>query len=72
MLRVPWEIYKEEEIIEFISVIFRSQGYKSYNIHKVDRRSENGVDIEFSKSTDSDKIVVAVKKKPVKMDITRL
>lgn len=72
MFQIPWKMYSEDEILEVLTEIFRDKGYKVYNIHKTDRRGEQGVDIECTKPAENEKVFLAVKKKPEKSDIGQL
>lgn len=47
MFQVPWKLYSESEILEVITEIFKVKGYQVYNIHKTDRRGEEGVDLKM-------------------------
>lgn len=69
---IPWESYSEEEIQEIIAHIFSLKGYQIYNIHKADRSREQGADLECVKIAETNKILIAVKKKPSKKDIYQL
>jgi len=72
MFQIPWKMYSESEILEVLTAIFRDKGYEVYNIHKTDRRGEQGVDIECTKPAENEKVLLAVKKKPEKSDIGQL
>jgi len=72
MLQIPWELYSEEEIQETLTSLFREKGYEVYNIHKVDRRGEQGVDLECTRRGEMDKIQIGVKKKPRQKDVAQL
>jgi gas vesicle protein len=72
MFQIPWKLYSEAEILEVLTEIFRAKGYKVYNIHKIDRRGEQGVDMECTKPAENEKVILAVKKKPKKSDVGQL
>ncbi len=74
MLRyaIPWNDYSEEEVQYFLEYIFKRRGYQVYNIHKADRRGEDGADLECIKKGEAETLLVAVKKKPAKKDIQQL
>ena len=72
MFQIPWKLYSESEILEVISEIFSEKGYNVYNIHKTDRRGEEGVDLECTRTGENDKLILAAKKKPEKLDIGQL
>lgn len=65
-------MYSEPEVLEVLTEIFRDKGYKVYNIHKTDRRGEQGVDMECTKPAENEKVLLTVKKKPEKSDIGQL
>lgn len=69
---VPWDVYSEEEIQEVLAHLFSLKGYRVYNIHKSDRSREKGADLECIKNAESEKVLIAVKKKPSKDDINQL
>lgn len=60
------------EILEILTLLFRERGYKVYNVHKTDRSGENGADLECTKTGETGKILIAVKKKPRKIDTGQL
>jgi len=72
MIQIPWADYSEIEILEVLSLLFRKRGYQVYNVHKIDRSGEDGADLECSKTGETEKILVAVKKKPRKNDVGQL
>ncbi|MGQ9642018.1 MAG: restriction endonuclease [Candidatus Bathycorpusculaceae bacterium] len=72
MYQIPWERYSEEEIQEVLTALFKKKGYEVYNIHKVDRRGEQGVDLECTRPLETDKILISVKKKPRQKDVAQL
>jgi len=72
MYQIPWKEYSEIEILEILTMLFRERGFKVYNVHKTDRSGENGADLECSKTGETGKILIAVKKKPGKSDIGQL
>jgi len=72
MHQIPWVKYSEEEIQDVIQRLFKLRGYHVSNLHKADRRGEKGADLECIKSGETEKILIAVKKKPGKSDILQL
>lgn len=72
MFQIPWQLYSEEEIQEIVTTLYRERGYEVYNVHKIDRRGEEGVDLECTRPGEAERIVIAVKKKPQKKDIAQL
>ena len=72
MYQIPWKKYSEEEIQEIVAYLFSCRGYEVYNLHKVDRRGEKGADLECSKTGETSKVLIAIKKKPRKKDIHQL
>jgi hypothetical protein len=72
MFQIQWKLYSESEVLEILTELFRAKGYDVYNVHKTDRSGENGVDMECTKTAESQKITIAVKKKPNKSDIGQL
>ena len=60
------------EVLEVLTLLFRERGYEVYNVHKTDRGAENGADLECARMEETGKILVAVKKKPRKIDIGQL
>ena len=72
MFQIPWHKYSEEEIQEVLTLLYRERGYEVYNVHKVDRRGEEGADLECTRPGETDKILIAVKKKPQQKDIKQL
>jgi len=72
MYQIPWERYSEEEIQEVLTALFKEKGYEVYNIHKVDRRGEQGVDLECKRPGETDKILIGVKKNPRQKDVAQL
>jgi len=74
MLRysIPWKDYSEEEVQYFLEYIYKRRGYQVYDIHKADRRGEDGADLECIKKGESETLLIAVKKKPAKKDIQQL
>jgi hypothetical protein len=53
-------------------VLFEQRGYDPYNIHKIDRAGEAGVDIECTRKGETEKLLIAVKKRPSSKDIAQL
>jgi len=72
MFLVPWEDYSEDEISELVSLMFRKKGFSVYNVHILDRRMEDGIDIECKKSPGESRTLIAIKVKPVKKDVGQL
>ena len=72
MFQIPWKLYSESEILEVLTEIFKVKGYQVYNIHKTDRRGEEGVDLECAKPAENQKVILAVKKQPRKTDVGQL
>jgi len=72
MFQIPWKLYSESEILEVLTEIFKVKGYHVYNIHKTDRRGEEGVDLECAKPAENQKIILAAKKQPGKTDVGQL
>lgn len=72
MFQIPWKLYSESEILEVMTEIFKLRGFNVYNIHKTDRRGEEGIDLECTKTGENEKLILAAKKKPEKMDIGQL
>jgi hypothetical protein len=72
MYQIPWKEYTEEEIQEVLTAIFEERGYEVYNIHKVDRRGEDGVDLECTRSGEAEKVLISAKKHPRKKDVNQL
>jgi len=72
MYRVPWKEYSEEEIQEMLAFLFRGEGYDVYNAHKTDRRGEAAADLECTKPAEADRVLIAIKKKPMQKDIYQL
>lgn len=72
MFQIPWKAYSEMEILEVLTLLFRDRGYEVYNVHKTDRGAENGADLECTRMEETGKILIAVKKKPRKIDIGQL
>jgi hypothetical protein len=72
MFQIPWHLYNEEEVQEVLTSLYRKRGYEVYNLHKTDRRGEEGVDIECSRPGENGKILISVKKKPHQKDISQL
>lgn len=72
MFQIPWNLYSESEILEVVTNIFKEKGYNVYNFHKIDRRGEEGVDLECTKTAENEKITIAAKKKPEKTDVGQL
>jgi len=72
MFQIPWHLYTEEEVQEVLTLLYRRRGYEVYNLHKTDRRGEEGVDIECSRPGENGKILISIKKKPHQKDISQL
>lgn len=72
MFQIPWRLYSEEEVQEILTSLYKRRSYDVYNLHKVDRRGEDGVDIECSRHGENGKILISVKKKPQQKDISQL
>jgi len=72
MFQIPWHLYSEEEIQEVLTVLFKEKGYEVYNIHKIDRRGEKGVDLECSRQGEAEKLLISVKKNPRQKDVNQL
>ncbi len=72
MFQIPWNRYSESEILDVVTEIFREKGYNVYNAHKTDRRGEEGVDLECTKTAENERVILAAKKKPEKMDVGQL
>ena len=72
MFQIPWHPYSEEEVQEVLTSLYRRRGYDVYNLHKVDRRGEDGVDIECSRHGENGKILISVKMKPQQKDVSQL
>ncbi len=62
---------REEEIIhECLEETFDKRGYRVINLHKIDRRREDGADLDISNP--DEKIYIQAKIKPLKKDIKQL
>lgn len=72
MISIPWELYSEEEVQEVLELLFSQRGYDVYNLHKVDRGGEVGVDLECTRKGETEKLLVAVKKCPRSKDVPQL
>lgn len=72
MYQVPWKEYSEEEIQEILAFLFRGEGYDVYNAHKADRRGETAADLECTRPAEADRVLIAIKKKPMQKDIYQL
>ncbi len=72
MFPITWERYSEEELQEIIQELFEKKGYQVYNLHKVDRPGEMGADLECTKKGESEKLLIAVKKRPSAQDVDQL
>jgi hypothetical protein len=72
LYQVPWDRYSEEEIQEILAFLFKGEGYDVYNAHKTDRRGEAAADLECTKPAEAERVLVAIKKKPLQKDIHQL
>jgi hypothetical protein len=72
MFQIRWGLYSESELLEILTELFKEKGYDVYNIHKIDRRGEKGIDMECTRTAENQKVIIAVKKKPKKSDIGQL
>ena len=72
MFQIPWKLYSEIEVLEVLTLLFRNKGYQVYNVHKIDRRGEDGADLECTKPGETEKLLIACKKKPGKIDVGQL
>jgi hypothetical protein len=72
MYNIPWKLYSEEEIQEVLTYLFSQKGYEVYNLHKVDRSGEDGVDLECNKEGETEKLLIAVKVHPRSKDVEQL
>ena len=72
MYNIPWELYSEEEIQELLTSLFKDRGYQVYNLHKVDRSGEAGVDLECTRKGEMERMLVAVKIHPGSKDVKQL
>ena len=72
MSNIPWIQYSEEEVQAVLTVLFRRRGYAVYNIHKMDKVGEKGIDLECRREGEKDRIIIAVKKKPRSKDVSQL
>lgn len=69
-IRNIWLGRKEEDIQDCLREVYERQGYLVANVHKSDRRHENGIDLEIKNSDET--IHIQTKKKPLKQDIEQL
>ncbi len=60
----------EPKLQDFITEAYENMGWHVKNMHRTDRRSENGADLVVSRN--SELILVAIKDKPAKGDIDQL
>ncbi len=65
-----WEGLKEEQILDIIEETYLYNGYKVTNLHKTDRRHEDGIDILVEKKEKN--LGIQFKIKPKKGDIEQL
>jgi len=68
--QISWEDFSEGEIHLLLSRFFEDEGYKVYNVHRIQRSEEKGCDLIVEKS--GSKIAIAVKKRPVSKDRIQL
>lgn len=69
--QIPWENFSEEEIHFIIQRACERNGWKVYNLHKIQRNVEHGADLIVTKD-DGKKIAIAVKIKPRSQDRIQL
>lgn len=64
------ENLKELELQDLLSEVYKNKGFQVKNMHRIDRKSENGADLVVRK--DKETVLIAVKEKPRKRDIDQL
>lgn len=69
--QVPWKEYSEKEIQEIVAFLFRTQGYNVHKAHKK-KGTEAAADLECVRSSETDKILIRIKKKPQQKNIHQL
>jgi hypothetical protein len=63
---IPWDKFSEIEIQGILKIHFEIFGYDVIWRHRDDPANEKGVDLECIREADGNKVIVAVKKKPMK------
>ena len=69
--KIPWEMFREEEIHFIIRRACERNGWEVYNLHKIQRNVERGADLVVTKN-DGSKLAIAVKIKPRSQDRAQL
>lgn len=69
---IPWEDYSELEIQTILKMHFEYLGYEVIWRHRIDPANEVGVDLECSRDSDGERVMVAVKKRPKKEALAQL
>ena len=69
---IPWTKYTEREIQTLLKMHFEQLGYDVVWRHEQDPANENGVDLECVNRATKRRLLVAVKKKPVKEAIAQI
>jgi len=69
---IPWHAYSEMEIQSLLKIHFETLGYRVSWRHRDDPSHEKGIDLECVKKDNSQRIAIAVKKKPRHDDIAQV
>ena len=67
---IPWEDFSEREIQGILKIHFQVLGYDVTWRHKDDPANERGVDLECSRNGHQRRVLVSVKKRPKKVELS--
>jgi hypothetical protein len=69
---VPWDAYSELELQTILKIHFENLGFEVNWRHQEDPANEKGIDLECTRDSDNQKVLIAVKKKPRKEALAQL
>ena len=69
---IPWDAYLELEVQTILKIHFEKLGFEISWRHQDDPANEKGIDLECTRDSDNQKVLIAVKKKPKKEALAQL
>jgi len=69
---IPWDAYPELEVQTILKIHFETLGFEVSWRHQDDPANEKGIDLECTRDSDNQKVLIAVKKKPKKEALAQL
>ena len=69
---IPWDTYLELEVQMILKIHLETLGFEVSWRHQDDPANEEGIDLECTRDSDNQKVLIAVKKKPKKEALAQL